>query len=324
MAEIIKRKQVAELAGVSEATVSYVVNGRSKVSEETRQKVLAAMKELGYMTNLLARSMKTKRTMQIAVIVSYLGNPFEAGILIHLEEAAREAGYMLVFQTYPSELNRPFIELFHGRVDGIIFLGQTLDPETTEHLREYKLPFLFLMQPVDYRKDWLCLDIDWTAAYRRIIQQLTAGGHQRIGFMTNGNPQHYHEYRFQCFLKAMEAEDISFIKEDGLLGGGMLETAEKFLKQRLANDPSLPFTALVCANDLMAIGAVAACRVRGLHIPEQLAIVGSEDILMASHSNPPIASIHVPRNELGTIGMRMILDIIEGQLVESITLEPGE
>jgi DNA-binding LacI/PurR family transcriptional regulator len=210
------RQEVADRAGVSVAVVSYVLNNRKIVKEQTRQKVLEAVLALNYKPNLLARSLKTKKSKQIAVLVQFLGNPFEAGILLRIETVAKANGYFVFFQTYEEEQEERLKELFMGRVDGIILLGQAL-------------------------------------------------------------------------MKRLLEPTLEQVKS------------------------ALPFRALVCANDLMAAGSLAACRELGVDVPGQLAIAGCEDILMSSQTNPPLTVIRFPRPEAAEAATLALFGIMDNQ-----------
>lgn len=319
---MVTRKEVAKKAGVSVAVVSYVLNNKKLVKEETRRKVLAAMEEMGYQPNLMARGLKTKKSQQLAVLVNDLGNPFESGILLRIEAAARLNGYTVFFQTYLEELEEELKSQFMGRVDGILLLGQSLKETTLEHFRKMGIPVLSITTPVSPSMQVPVIDLDWSREYARIIRHLKECGHSRIAFMANGNVRHHYEYRFQAFLQAMKDEQCIFEPEFLMNGGGKLEQAQRSLKEKISKlFPDLPVTAIVCANDLMAAGVLAACRDTGVEVPNQLAIVGCEDILMSSHTHPQLTALHYPREQLGMAAVKMLLQLMKDEPVGNLTLE---
>ncbi|NHN30658.1 LacI family DNA-binding transcriptional regulator [Paenibacillus agricola] len=309
---MVTRQDVADRAGVSVAVVSYVLNNRKIVKEQTRQKVLDAVRELKYKPNLLARSLKTKKSKQIAVLVQYLGNPFEAGLLLRIESVAKTSGYFVFFQTYEEEQEEQLQELFMGRVDGILLLGQSMKRATLDYFTEMDIPVVSIMEPGELLEQQSFVDIDWMAAMRQLINHLREQGHKRIAFMGGGNLRHYNECRFRAFLAAIASEGLVFHAEDRLDGGGRFENAQECVQRLLANGAGkLPFGALVCANDLMAAGSLAACRELGVPVPEQLAIAGCENILMSSQTNPPLTVIHFPRPEAAELATRSLLAIMD-------------
>lgn len=316
------RQEVAERAGVSVAVVSYVLNGKSNVKMETRVRVLAAMKELGYEPNLLARSLKTKKTGQLAVLVNYLGNPFEAGLLLHIESAAREESYLVFFQSYTPETEEQLISSLRGRVDGIILLGQQLMAETYDRIMEWEVPILSVTQSPNAQERGIpYMDIDWTDLYRQAIQHLKDSGHTKIGYMTDTESSSYHVNRLRYFKEAMSAEGLELQEEALLSGHGRLENASEIFQKYVDNHRAgLPFSAMICSNDLMAAGILDTCKKNGILIPDQLAILGSENILMTTLTEPKLSVIHYPRNEVGKHTMEMMKELMEKRQVASRTL----
>lgn len=324
---MVTRKDVADRAGVSSAVVSYVLNNREIVKEETRQKVLEAIRELGYQPNLLAQSLKTKKSRQIAVLINYLGNPFEAGLLISIEQHAKDRGYFVFFQTYKQEEEDQLKSLFMGRVDGILLLGQALKPQVLEHFQTLDTPIVSVMKPAGSMGSGSeasvpYMDLDWEAEMRKLVRHLQQQGHTRIGFMGSGEAGQHDVVRLQAFIHVLREAGCTWHSEDLLDGGGRFESAERVLHAELMRQSAL-FTALVCANDLMAAGCLAACRKAGVRVPSQLAVAGCEDILMSSQTDPPLTTIHYPRPQIGKAAMKLLLDTIEGNTAE-LPLFSGE
>ncbi|MFD0961175.1 LacI family DNA-binding transcriptional regulator [Paenibacillus chungangensis] len=318
---MVSRKEVAERAGVSVATVSYVLNGKPGVSEQTRQKVHAVMSELGYKPSYAARALKIKKTNHFAVLVHYLGDPFEAGILSHIEHQARRHGYFVSFQTYHPEDEERFLQEVSGRIDGVILLGQSLMPETLNGLRSAGIPVLSIMEPMQ-QSEWITtVDMDWEAGMTQLIRHLAEQGHRRIGFMATGIPRHPHEQRRQAFRSAMLAEGLPCEEEDVLSGGGRLEEAKSAMKHYLASEAARTCTAWIAANDLMAVGMLSACREAGLKVPGDLSIAGSENILMSEQTEPRITVLDYPRKHIAHIAVDMLVAIIENKQPRGCKME---
>lgn len=314
---MVSRKDVAERAGVSSAVVSYVLNNRAIVKEETRQKVLEAIQELGYRPNLIAQSLKTKKSRQIAVLVNNLGNSFEAGLLLSIEHQARIRGYFVFFQTYISEEEEQFRSLFMGRVDGIMLLGQTLKEQVVDHFQSLNIPLVSVMKPVVLNHSVPFLDLNWENEMLKLVRHLLQQGHKRIGFMSGGETQRHYEVRFQAFLHALHQTGCEWHSDDMWDGMGRFEQAEKVFYDHLMNR-SVAITALICANDLMAAGCISACRKAKVKIPEQIAVTGCEDILMSSQTEPPLTTIHYPRRQMGEAAIQLLLDLVEGKTREEL------
>lgn len=219
---MVTRKDVADRAGVSSAVVSYVLNNREIVKEETKQKVLEAIRELGYQPNLLAQSLKTKKSRQIAVLINYLGNPFEAGLLISIEQHAKDRGYFVFFQTYKQEEEDQLKSLFMGRVDGILLLGQALKPQVVEHFQALDMPVVSVLKPAGSGSDSDAsvpyMDLDWEAEMSKLVRHLQQQGHTRIGFMGSGEAGQHYEVRLQAFIHALRETGSAWYAEDLLDG----------------------------------------------------------------------------------------------------------
>ncbi|WP_127588761.1 LacI family DNA-binding transcriptional regulator [Paenibacillus koleovorans] len=298
------RKQVAELAGVSEAVVSYVLHNKSIVKEETKRKVLEAIEQLGYRPNLMARGLKMRQTRQIAVLVGYMGNPFEAGILLHVEKTVQELGYAVFFHSYNSGTEERLKELLHGRVDGILLLGQSLHEETIAHFAAQGVPIFSLLQPTVGHEQVEWLDVDWHASMWQLASYLKEQGHVRVALMTHRSERSYLSLRAQAFLVAAAGTGLQCEPEWILYGQGQFEPAQAAMLAAIVSlrGEELPYTALVGMNDLMAMGAMSACRHSFVSVPQQLAVVSCEGILLSSEVAPPLTTLLYPREQLGQEG----------------------
>ncbi len=251
------------------------------------------------------------RTGQIAILVNHLGNPFEASLVSKVETEVRERGYTLLLHTCRSDLEQELAAMLIDRIDGLVLLGQTLQDTTVAMLQERAIPIVSLLKPAWDHNGIEHVDLDWLQVMRKTIEYLQSRGHHRIGFMANGNPAHYHTHRLSAFIQAMKLCKAEFQHDYVISGGGTYlkayDAMEQFLRSR-----DLAFTALVCANDLMAIGALAACRNNGVRVPGQLAIIGCEDILMSSETNPPLTTIQYARDTLAQGAVRLLFAKIDG------------
>jgi len=317
---MVTRDDVAKHAGVSVAVVSYVINDKRIVKEETRQKVLRAIEELGYNPNMTARSLKTKETKQFGVLFNNLGNPFETGISLGLEAKAREYGRSLIFQTYVAEEEERLKTIFMGRTDGFVLLGQSLKASTAEHFDRLGVPVLSITTPAAARDSVRIVDIDWYGAMVELLQHLKACGHTRIGFMGNEKREHPHHVRYLRFKEATAALGLEFDERTSLiLADGRLESAQLRMREALAASRP-PFTGIVCANDLMAIGVLSACKEMGLSVPGDLSVAGCEDVLMASHTTPTLTTIHYPRRLGGFTAIDLLMKRHGGEAAAPVTL----
>jgi DNA-binding LacI/PurR family transcriptional regulator len=316
----VTRKDVAKRAGVSDATVSYVFNGKNNVRPATRTRILEAAKALGYSPNLLARSLKMRESKQFAALVNSLGNPFDAGTILRLEAGAHKHGYFVSVHAWRPEFETELIAGLAGRVDGVVLLGQSLSEASLALLRSRHTPIVSINTPTLSGQSPV-IDVDWAVMLRALIAHLKTAGHERIGFMTHSDPLHHYGPRFLAFQKALTLEGLKFDPAAVLFGEGHFENACEAMREALAH--AVPYSALVCAGDLMAAGVIAACRERGVRIPEDLAVTGCEDILLSAHLNPPLTTMHHPRELAGDLAVDMLLKQLAGEPVVDHILESG-
>jgi DNA-binding LacI/PurR family transcriptional regulator len=308
------RKDVAERAGVSAAAVSYVLNNKAGVSESTRKKVWAAIEELGYAPSHAARSLKTRKTYNLTVLVNYLGDPFEAGLLNHLEEKAREKGYFIHFQTYYPGIEQDLRRSVPGRIDGLLLLGQVLQPATWSMLEEEGIPVVSVTRAGgEIRQGAAWVDVDWADGMGKLIGHLTEFGHRRIALMANGSPNHPHSYRLGAFLEEMGKRGLPVGAEDILYGAGRLEQAREAMEAYIQAGRLGSHSAFIAVSDLMAAGVLTACREAGMVVPGQISIAGCENILMSHQTTPAVTVLNVYRPELASRAIDLMIRLLNGE-----------
>lgn len=315
------RKDVANKAGVSVAAVSYVLNNKPGVSESTRRKVWAAIEELGYAPSYAARLLKTRKTFNLTVLVNFLGDPFEAGLLSHLEDYARERGYFIHFQTYSQETEKDLRRSIPGRIDGLFLLGQGLQSKTWSLLQEEQIPVVSVTRGENLHEGTAWVDVDWLDGMAKLIRHLAAQGHQRIAFMANGSPSHPHACRLQAFMEAMKQQGLPFGQEDILYGRGRLEQAQGAMTRYIEAGRLGSHTAFIAACDLMAVGMLTACRAAGAAVPRKASIAGCENILMTNQTTPEVTVLNVSRMQLASHAMDLMLKRIDGEAVSHLTMK---
>ncbi len=321
-------KDVAKLSGVSIATVSRTLAEPHKVSEKTREKVMQAVERSGYVANTLARNFRRRRSNMIVVLVPDIANPFFANIIQGIEHVANKHHYrILLGDTQGDEAReRSYAELVSQRqADGVICLGRripfpyrkgrkTLDPNwppfamACEYHGEIPVPTV-------------C--IDNVAAAREAVEHLLSLGHQRVAFINGPKDLPLCEDRLEGYKQAMKAAKIPFKSQLVKTGDFTLASGYACMQALLAGTQRP--TALFCASDEMAIGAMQACREANLNLPRDMSIVGFDDIAFASFSHPRLTSVHQPRNAIGERVMLMMLNMLEeGGQEEGRTVLPHE
>jgi DNA-binding LacI/PurR family transcriptional regulator len=302
-------RDVARTAGVSTATVSHVVNNTRFVSEEVRARVLAAVEQCGYYPNAHARSLASGRSYTLGLVISDIANPFFPELVKSIEDAAFEHGYDVVLSNTnydPERTSRYVRRLIERKVAGVALMTSELDTALIEEMarREVSVVFLDLGQPGPHMSN-LC--VDYAAGIGEAIRHLVELGHRRIAFV--GGPEHLRSAakRLEAFRGAV-ARLLPGETPRIFRGNFKLEGGRRAAREMLAAGP-LP-TAVVAANDLMALGLVGELRAAGLEIPRDVSVVGFDDIAFASFFEPRLTTVCLPRGELGRRAVEALLETI--------------
>ena len=297
---------VARRAGVSSTTVSHVLSGKRPVGAATQERVLEAVRELGYRPNSVARSLRTRRSQMIAVIVPDITNPFYGVMTRGLADTLDDVGYRsYVCNTDgSSERERDFIEDALDRgVDGIVMAWIHMEPAEVEVIRRAHKPLVLLadneeIAGVDQ------VTVDDGAGARIATQHLIARGARRVAMISG--PAGSSRDRVKGYADALDAAGIGYDPSLTRDGGWLRDGGREAMLSLMAKDPRPD--AVFCANDLMAIGAMDAARELGLRIPEDVALAGFDDIEAAALLTPPLTTVINPAYEIGEAAGRLILD----------------
>ena len=318
-------KDVAELARVSVSTVSHVMNGTRRVSEETRGDVLAAVEKLSYKPNLLAKGLKTRRTYTIGLLIPDIQNSFFTSVVRGVEDVALSCGYHLFLCNTDEDPGREeeyITELAKKRVDGLMVAPSARRESHFGRLRDEGMPFVFLDRDVE-GVDADVVSVDNRTGMRLIAEHLVGLGHQRIG-MISGPLDKASGYERHLGLRDALA-DLGVELEDSLVRFGDFRTSGgREGAGELLDLPSPP-TALVTANNQMTLGALLTVNEMGLDVPGDLSVVGFDDPEWAPLTGPPLTTLAQPIYEMGVRAARMLLEGIEdGPDEESrrVLLEP--
>ncbi len=313
--------EVAKHAGVSTATVSRVMGGLpSAVSPDTRRRVLASIDELGYTPNAAAQTLRTHASRTILVTVPDLANPFFALILQGIEDAAQRDGYAVLIgdtQHDTAREERYARMLRQKEADGLIFLGHRLPNEAHVLMRDgTRVP---VVNGCEFSPDLgvPSVHIDNAKAAFEVVDHLVGLGHQRIGVVTGptGSPLSRDRLR-GAVARAQQSgvhRDLVVVNGDFTIESGV-RAAERLLDQRR------PPTAIFCFNDEMAIGLIETAHRRGVRVPEDLSVAGFDDVRFARYTRPPLTTVAQPMREIGRGCVRLLLQILRGEAVESMSI----
>lgn len=305
-------RDVARLAGVSIATVSRTLMTPDKVSEATREQVMRVVAEAGYAPNLLARSLRRRRSGAILVMVRDISNPFYPEIFRGAEAAARTLGFNVLIGNTDDEpaRERDYLQLLHTRrADGLILVTGRL-PESWPATSRRPVAAVLACEPIA-GVELPIVRIHNRAAAAEMVRHLIALGHRRIAHITGPLDQVIAAERLEgwrCALRhaGLPAEDELAAPGDFRLGSGIVAA-----KRLLALEPRP--TAIFAANDESAIGAIQAIHEAGLSVPGDISVAGFDDIRFAAASYPPLTTIRQPRHALGEQAMIMLHGLIEAR-----------
>ena len=304
-------RDVAKEAGVSTATVSRALNEAELVTEETRRKVLVVIERLGYRPNAVARGLTTRKTKTIGLIVSDIMNPFYPEVARGVEDVLSTHGYNVILcntDRDPKKESDYINLLIEKRVEGIVFASLPADKSLLTDLDRSGVPWVsagHAMSGLEHD----CVVVDNVLGAYQATQHLIRVGHRRIGHIAGPLHESVTAERLEGYRRAMidqglDPDDPPVVEADYKQAGGYAAAMKL-----LALHP--PVTALFVGNDLMAIGALEAAHERGLSVPGDLAIIGIDDIPIASLHTIQLTTVAQPKTEIGAVATRMLLDRIE-------------
>lgn len=309
-------RQVARQAGVSIATVSRALTTPDKVSDKTLKKVLAQVERSRYKPNLLARNFRSKRAFSIVVLVPNIANPFFAEIIRGIEQVAQQHGYAVLLGDTEGREDREayYVGLVETRqADGLIQLHPRLPRAARGANGTLDIP---LVNACEYIEDAPCprVGIDNAAAAREMTSYLLGLGHRRIGVVLgpDSSPltsERLRGYRLALRSAKIPADDTLIAQGDFTMSSGKA-AAEQLFKTRQ------PPTAIFCFNDEMALGAIRFLKSTGRCVPQDVSVVGFDDIEFASFCDPPLTTIEQPTREIGNKAMSLLFDMLNGSKPE--------
>jgi DNA-binding LacI/PurR family transcriptional regulator len=307
---------VAARAGVSQATVSQVMSGnpRARIATETRARVRRAAEELGYRPNLVARGLVRRRSFAFGVIVPDLSNPFFTDVVSGVERVAAAEGYAVLLCDAREIPAATHLETLRSRlVDGVI-----IDPVGAASLQRGSAGDLNVVLIDESDAGWPGVASAAGDAGRLAAEHLLSLGHRKIGFMGPAGDVHGFRRRERGFVTALRQAGVEMTSEafrrvaPTVAGGQVAMKAMLSLRERP--------TAVFCVNDLLALGALKACLSAGVRVPDDLSLMGCDDVEMARVVTPELTTIAVPAREMGARAARLLIRTVEGAAVAS---KPG-
>ncbi len=309
-------KDIARIANVSHTTVARALNNKSRIRNETKEKILSIAKELNYQPNFIARSLVMKRTKTLGLVITNIANPFYTELAQGIESTTRGLGYNIIFCSTHSDLSteKHHIDMLRSKgVDGIIFSSAHMDDPNILALAEEVFPIVLVnrrtyhpivREKVDY------VGIDNILGGFLAVEHLIRLGHQRIGVIGGSSESSVGFERLEGGKKALAAYGLEvigdyFLEGDFLKGSGY-RGGKEFLK--MAERP----TAIFAANDYMALGTYQAIIEEGQRVPKDIALIGFNDIEFTATKGVELTTIGQKKYEMGALAVKILVEKIDG------------
>ena len=301
-------REVAEHAGVSVTTVSHVVNNTRAVNPDTRKRVEEAMRILGYQPNVVARSLRRGKTHTIGIILPDSANPYFAEVVRGVEDTSFSHGYSVILCNSDNDLDKERLYtnvLLEKQVDGIIIVAAGLSSENIRNLLAREIPLVLVDRRVpEVDADYVLTDNQ--GGGRLATRHLIDRGHRTIACIAGLEGVKLSSDRIAGYQEALEQAGIA-IQPQLILRGDFQYQSGYHAAQRLFGNRSMP-TAIFACNDLMAIGAYRFAHEKGLRIPDQLSIVGFDDIRLAAYAYPPLTTIRQSKHTMGASAAKLLIE----------------
>jgi LacI family transcriptional regulator len=319
---VVTRTDVAKRAKVSTATVSHVVNGKETVGPEIRERVFLAIRELGYRPNLIARSLKTKKTGELALFSTDITNPYYAEVACGVEQEARERGYMVCIVTSDmAELHKA--TLLYRQFDGIIVQSNQLSPDDINELAVQGLPVVLIAGSEEWRSiepSVTQVTIDIKGGARRLFDYILDLGHRRIAFLASQNLASgtTRDRRMEAYTEALADRGLACDPELLYLADSSPEDIYAAVARMLELEN--PASAIFAGNDANALPVIAAVRDAGLSVPDDVSVAGFDNLTASRYYSPKLTTVDIPKYGLGQAAVRLLFRKIAGEEVEDLTV----
>ena len=310
-------KNIAREAGVSLTTVSRALNDKPDIDPATRQRILALVQELGYQPSSLARGLVTQRTFTIGLAVRTIADMWVVEIVPSIEQLARTSGYEVFLSTHYADAGRErhVLDTFRGRqVDGIMVIGAVLGDAYPQLQEAWGVPIV-LISPLVGTPHHAVVRTDEVGGAQAATAHLIRLGHRRIGHIGVPTWTLAGRDRLDGYCRALEAGGLDY--DPGLVFMGDAHERGGLEGVRALLSRLDPPTAIFCFNDLTAVGALRGARLMGLRVPQDVSLIGFDDVPLALFVDPPLTTVRQDMGPLGHRATEMLLDLIAGRETEA-------
>lgn len=311
----VRLVDVARRAGVGVGTASRVINNHPSVKEDKRQRVLAAIEEMDYQLNGIARSLKANRTKTIGVLIPDIANEFYADVVRGMEDLASKQGYTYILNSTDSNTDKEkqSINIMREKqVDGIMMMSHTVAPEMLEYIQHNRLPAV-LVASIFRHPSIASVSINNRAAAYDAVQYLIGLGHSRVAIVSGPtSDQSGGVDRLSGYQDAMGEHGLPVPKDYVQIGMDYTYRTGYQKMERLLQLPNPP-TAVFLAGDYLAIGGIKAADQLGIKVPEQVAVIGFDNLAVSEFYSPSLSTVNQPRYQMGQEAMRLLFCQIHGE-----------
>jgi len=308
---MITIKDVAKAAGVSISTTSYALNGKGNVSKEKKDNILRIAKELNYSPNGAAKNLKKQKTELVGLFVHDINGPFYNELIRGIQQVTILNGYeLIVFCDSGTKKNSSYNFLNERRVDGAIIISPTIKDNEIITLAKTGLPIVVLDREIT--GDKLCnVLIDNENGASNAVNHLIAQGYRDIAFLSGPEEAYDNKKRFEGYLRTLKFNGIEF-NEKMVLKGRFTENSGYDAVTTYLETNKKPPSAIFSANDEMAIGAIFALRDKGFKVPEDVAVVGFDNLVVSSYITPALTTVKRPMYEMGLLSTHTLFNMLNG------------
>ncbi|MBO8156963.1 MAG: LacI family DNA-binding transcriptional regulator [Bacillaceae bacterium] len=308
-------KDVAKLAGVAVSTASYALNGKQKISEETRRKVFEAAKKLNYQKNGFASDLKSKSTKTIALILSDLSGPYYSQLIQGVQDVSYENGYNLVACSSFGGYNSTAVKfLMEKRVDGTIVFAHNIENDLLVQAAHESFPIIALDRSIE-SDHIVSIEVDNEQGGYLATKHLVELGHKHIAYVSGPVTTHDNILRFKGYQRALKEHNLPYKSKWNISGNFTREGGYNAAKL-LISQKDLP-SAVFFANDEMALGGLRAFKEKGIEVPKDISVIGFDDIQLAEYTRPSLTTIRQPKYEMGALAAHILYQLLKGEETEN-------
>ena len=320
----ISIKDIARMANVSHSTVSRALQNSPLINRETALRIQRLAEESGYRASAVARGLVTRNTRTVGIVVTTIADPFAGGVVAGIEDAANERGFSVFLansDANPEREVRVVRSLEERRVDGIIVTSSRAGAIYTPMIAQMRIPIVLLnnQHPSEFVYSVMIAN---TPASMEATSYLLELGHRRIGYLGDRHGGQSDSERFTGYRQALDAGDVPFRPELVVHGDGKPEGGIRGMAQLLAL-PQRP-TAVFCYNDMTALGALRQIHASGLRVPNDISLIGFDDLFIAQYTEPPLTTVRQPMRQMGRMAMETLLHLLAGSAAVQTIKVPAE